>query len=1158
MKQILRKAASLVLSAAMLLSMAVSPAWAAEKALPTEVKSVEVGGFMPETLNLDFGDNDYLNAITAVTVADTVYTKGSVEWGSSGTLWNIGSVTSAYGSYQALKIISSGITFPVTVKLSAANYADMTIEITKGVSDSSYSYTAKIVTGSGTTEPTEPSTPGQDTEKKDPPTSVTGSKPMFSDYFKLDFADATDDWMKNITTVKVDSTEYTKSVFSSVSSTSYYVQVTDKYMTLPLDIADPATCVISADGYKDLTLKLSKSSGYSVEVVETTEPGKGEDKEPEPSKSISLASVSFKDEDTIMGGYYWYLRINDIDGYAAAVTGVKVNDTAWEAKSYTPSSSLGYYADTVNDCLIFSQRNFGSDEKYAPLKSGDVITITAAGYEDLTFKLIIDPSGDISLVENDGQGDPYQLHVKLAGNFEAAIVGQKDYDGVSGATGAASVNNNSNVTAYVARTEKGKAVTDEDWIKADASSANGSGYIDGSKCTVSIVPDTAKGTDEDADSGMRGVFMPAISSSVSLDGTPKDAGSYLISVTVTDDQGRTATSDALPFRVYSGEETLADQLKEENFTQYQSGLYAWDIMEPWAISKFGSNVAGETESVRVPKDLEVWFGSHQSGTYGVLGYDLAWEKVEAGEIPQTLYIPDGCDLTITNMEILSSVHIVVERGGKLTLDDSGVQGIIDVLSGGTFSMNYSAFEKKFATGASINGQLRLADGAILENAAIYSHINYLANGDLTDRTSYEPVVTATGSVTVKGQVFIMGDAGGEKIGQMGLRVKDGTITLADGAVLAVYGGEGDVVNTKGGTAIELDNGTITGHGKVIAIGGQVLWMKGGSAVTGSGTISTDEAFLQGATASKAWNADPGKAVDGNVKVTSPKRHVADGTQKETVADDPLYDLYWKAGIDTTPDLSKYETKDVTPDPDDTKPTDPDNGDSKGEDKDPSAPSDPKPSAPDDTKPSDPKQDDTKPADPKPNDTAPSDPSKDEDTKLVFTDVSAADWYYAPVQWAVSKAITEGTSNTAYSPDLDCTREQMVTFLWRAAGRPAVTDVKDPFTDVDQDGYSYQAILWAVKNGITEGTSDTTFSPTTPCTRAQIVTFLWRAAGKPTASIQKAAFDDLDEAAYYYPAVLWAAEKAITNGMGGSKFVPDATCTRAQGVTFVYRAKDYLN
>ena len=185
-----------------------------------------------------------------------------------------------------------------------------------------------------------------------------------------------------------------------------------------------------------------------------------------------------------------------------------------------------------------------------------------------------------------------------------------------------------------------------------------------------------------------------ISSDLTLNGTPKDAGAYLISVSITDTQGRTAVSNSLPFNVYTGEETLADRLTTDNLKQYGNGLYAWDIMEPWAIKNFGSNVEGEENSVRVPKDLEAWFGSHQSGTYGYLGYDLPWKQVKAGDIPQTLYIPAGCNLTMTNMEILSSVRIVVESGGKLTLSDSVVQGIIDVQNGGTFSMNYDSYNQE--------------------------------------------------------------------------------------------------------------------------------------------------------------------------------------------------------------------------------------------------------------------------------------------------------------------------------------------------------------------------------------------------------------------------------------------------------------------------------
>lgn len=403
-----------------------------------------------------------------------------------------------------------------------------------------------------------------------------------------------------------------------------------------------------------------------------------------------------------------------------------------------------------------------------------------------------------------------------------------------------------------------------------------------------------------------------LSSDLTLKGTPKDPGTYLISVSIEDNQGRKATSNTLPFRIYKGEETLADQIKIENLKQYASGLYAWDIMEPWAIKKFGSNVDGQEESVRVPEKLEVWFGSHESGTYGFLGYDIPWADVKAGKIPQTLYIPAGCNLTLTNMKILSSVRIVVENGGKLTLSDSTVQGIIDVQNGGTFSMNYDAYSKKFTTGASLCGQLRLGDGAILENAAIYSHTNYLANGDLTDRSNDDAVVAVTGNVTLKGQVFISGDeAGSTGKGQTALQVKNGTLNLEAGATLATYGGGGNTtIYSNGGGAIQLENGTITGDGKVIAIGGSVTFGPGGNAVSGNGAIHTSEVFLQGATSYTAKNAAPGKALEGDITLTSAKRHVADGTQVESGQNDPLADLYWKTGIDSTPSMDQFVTADT--------------------------------------------------------------------------------------------------------------------------------------------------------------------------------------------------------------------------------------------------------
>ncbi len=142
------------------------------------------------------------------------------------------------------------------------------------------------------------------------------------------------------------------------------------------------------------------------------------------------------------------------------------------------------------------------------------------------------------------------------------------------------------------------------------------------------------------------------------------------------------------------------------------------------------------------------------------------------------------------MEVLSSVHIIVENGGKLTLSDSVVQGIIDVQSGGTFSMNYDSFNNEFTTGASLCGTTSSCRRCCFGKCSNYSHANYLANGDLTDRTTSEPVVVANGNVTVKGTVAILGDDGGSDIGQTALRV-NGTLTLADkDTTLVAYGGSG--------------------------------------------------------------------------------------------------------------------------------------------------------------------------------------------------------------------------------------------------------------------------------------------------------------------------------------------------------------------------------
>ena len=170
----------------------------------------------------------------------------------------------------------------------------------------------------------------------------------------------------------------------------------------------------------------------------------------------------------------------------------------------------------------------------------------------------------------------------------------------------------------------------------------------------------------------------------------------------------------------------------------------------------------------------------------------------------------------------------------------------------------------------------------------------------------------------------------------------------------------------------------------------------------------------------------------------------------------------------------------------------------------------------------------------------------------FTDVPAGAYYEEAVGWAVEKGITKGTSDSTFTPDGVCTRAQAVTFLWRAAGSPAAKAGSLPFADVKAGSYYDDAVRWAVENGVTVGTSATTFSPNATCSRAQIVTFLWRAQKSPAAGSANP-FDDVAGSAYYADAVQWAVQKDITKGTGATAFSPDANCIRAQIVTFLYRS-----
>ena len=176
-------------------------------------------------------------------------------------------------------------------------------------------------------------------------------------------------------------------------------------------------------------------------------------------------------------------------------------------------------------------------------------------------------------------------------------------------------------------------------------------------------------------------------------------------------------------------------------------------------------------------------------------------------------------------------------------------------------------------------------------------------------------------------------------------------------------------------------------------------------------------------------------------------------------------------------------------------------------------------------------------------------------KIPFVDVPRDSYYYESVYWAVEQdpQITSGVDETHFNPMGICTRAQAVTFMWRANGCPVPNTANNPFTDVSEEDFYYQAVLWAVEKGITAGKTATTFAPNDPCTRAQVVSFLWRDAGSPEPTLSESPFTDVTEADGYCDAVLWAVENGITNGINANEFGVKKTCIRAQIVTFIMRA-----
>lgn len=173
----------------------------------------------------------------------------------------------------------------------------------------------------------------------------------------------------------------------------------------------------------------------------------------------------------------------------------------------------------------------------------------------------------------------------------------------------------------------------------------------------------------------------------------------------------------------------------------------------------------------------------------------------------------------------------------------------------------------------------------------------------------------------------------------------------------------------------------------------------------------------------------------------------------------------------------------------------------------------------------------------------------------FADVQTSDWYYKPVMWAKTNGVTGGLTETSFGPNVNCTRAQVVTFLWAANGKPEPTAGENPFTDVQASDWFFKPVMWAVENGVTGGLTATTFGPDKICTRGQVVTFLWAAADKPAPEAAGTAFTDVQASDWFYNPVLWAVENGITSGLTATTFGANNQCTRGQIVTFLYAAEN---
>ncbi len=377
--------------------------------------------------------------------------------------------------------------------------------------------------------------------------------------------------------------------------------------------------------------------------------------------------------------------------------------------------------------------------------------------------------------------------------FTVASASPVTFDALSSASGGGgggTSNTNTNKLVLAVKEGKGSYVSILDFMRAHPET----------KVSFSISPEGS------------GMNASLVYDTVYVNGTPAKSGTYQITATVSEG-ARKVSSNAVEMRIYDNDKNLAQRIADQ-----ATGKDSWD-MEPYDIAHTGNAV--------IPTSLRHIYGSHESGVYGTIGmFDKTDPKLFASE---TLTVPAGADVTISNMKISSTVKIVVEAGGKLTLDDSVAFGPVEVH--GTLSTTEA--------GATVTDEVTLHDGGVLYNANIKSHANYLTDGSYR-KAPKSPVVVA-GSARVTGKTSITGEGiVSSKDGQTGLVLNPGaSLEITQGSTLEVTGGEVEMHGGNGGAGVEMGEGSaITGAGKLIATGGRVKLGEGdgGAGIAGSGTV----------------------------------------------------------------------------------------------------------------------------------------------------------------------------------------------------------------------------------------------------------------------------------------------------------------------------------